>query len=160
MLLVMLTAAAPAEVLKPRGIDRGWKAFTGLENLTGVILCESLTLRERPSSSGRALLTIPGAETRDYGHSPLRIRGEEKNGWILVSYSDLEDGYGWVRGEYVLIDPPWYRADRETAVMAYADRSAPRVALIPKGTVLPIVLSVTDWHCVALAGGGTGWIAR
>ena len=64
-----------------------------------------------------------------------------------------------VRKEYVLIDPSWYRADRETAVMAYADKSAPRVALIPKGTTLPIVLALTDWYCVSM-GGGTGWIAR
>ncbi len=159
LLAMLLVTAVRAEVLPARGIDKGWKKFTGLENVTGVILCRNLTLRAKPSSSSKALMTIDGEATWDYRQSPLRIRGEEKDGWILVSYSDIEDGYGWVRKEYVLIDPAWYRAEKETAVMAYADKTVPRVALIGKGTILPIVMTMSGWYCVSM-GGGTGWIAR
>lgn len=58
VLLTMPAAAPGAEMLKPRAIDKGWKEFTGLVNVTGAALCRMLTLRDGPSGSGRAPLSI------------------------------------------------------------------------------------------------------
>ena len=159
LVLLLCAGSAAAEVLPRAGIDQGWKEYTGQSCVTGVILCDSLTLRAKPSASSKALYTLENKFTRTYKSSSLRILSEPKDGWVEVQYSDLIDGHGYLRAEYVLIDPLWYRAGKETAVYAYGDASAPRVGLLSKGTVLPIIAERDGWYVVSMPAG-SGWIRK
>ncbi len=134
--------AAGAEVLPPYG--------EGQIGLTAVVLCEQLTLRAEPSASAAALQTVP------YGS--LIIVTDQADGWARCVLGDAEDSpAGWVRADYIAIDPAWYRAEKNTPVYAWGDTAAPKVALLDGGTVLPILKDGGEWLIVSLRGAA-GWI--
>ena len=63
---------------------------------------------------------------------------------------------------FLLIQRPetsWYVTVKNTAVYAWNDTSAPKVALLDKGTRLPILKEESDWFVVSLRGA-TGWIHK
>ena len=61
--------------------------------------------------------------------------------------------------DYIVIDPAWYRTDASTPVYAWNDTSAPKVALLDRDTLLPVLKDNGDWIVVSLRGA-TGWIRR
>ena len=89
------------------------------------------------------------------------------NGSIIVVdntqciFSDDVDASpaGWVKAEYLVIDPAWYRTEEETPVYAWNDESAPKVALLNADTKLPILKEEGEWIIVSLRGA-TGWIHK
>ena len=136
--------AARAEIIPPYG--------EGQIGLTAVVLCEELTMREKPSASSRAV------ETLQYGFRPNVMK--ESDGWAYCVDGDSEDSLaGWVRTDYIVIDPAWYRADAATTVYAWNDTAAPKVALLEKGSVLPILKDDGEWLVVSLRGA-SGWIRK
>ena len=58
-----------------------------------------------------------------------------------------------------IVNPTWYRTDDTTPVYAWNDTMAPKVALLSKGTVLPILKDEGEWLIVSLRGA-TGWIYK
>ena len=154
LVLALLSAVVVhAEIIPPYGPGQqiGYPA---------VVLCEELTLREKPSASSRALQTL------NYGDQPIVINAdlptgaEVKNGFVYCTLGDSEDSpCGWINTEYIVINPSWYRTEEKTPVYAWNDTSAPKVALLDKKTTLPILKEEGDWLVVSLRGAA-GWIHK
>ena len=66
---------------------------------------------------------------------------------------------GWVKTDYIVIDPAWYRADSATPVYAWNDTSALKVGLLDSGTILPVLKEEGEWIVVGLRGA-SGWIHK
>ncbi len=145
MMLLSVITAVHAEILPPWG--------EGQIGLEAVVLCESLTLRQKPSADSKAVKKL------SYGDR-FPVQNVE-NGWAQVFLSDAVDAgpSGWVNSDYLIIDPAWYRTDEATPVYAWDDTSAPKVALLDKGTTLPILKDQGEWLIVSLRGA-TGWIHK
>ena len=145
--LVMLLnagSACLAEILPPHG--------EGQIGLQAVVLCDSLTLRQEPSASAKAVETLQ--------YKDLIIVVKQSNGWAYCVLGDAEDSpSGWVNADYIAIDPAWYRTDEATPVYAWNDTAAPKVALLEKDTTLPVLKVEGDWIIVSLRGA-SGWIRR
>ena len=125
-----------------------------------VVLCETLTLRESSSSSSKALQTL------NYGDLPIVVGADlpagprEENGFVYCVLGDSEDSpSGWLNADYLAINPAWYITEKATAVHAWNDSTAPKVALLDKGTRLPILQEEGDWYIVSLRGA-VGWIHK
>ena len=162
-LLMLLTmalcvSAASATILPPAGVDEDFKAWTGIECTPAVVLCESLSLLNARGDQGGTKV-----ETLYYsGETTLPVI-ESWDGYAKIYYSD-GNKTGWVRNDYLLMDPAWYLCDEDMQVYAYPDVMAPRVALLDKGTKLPIITEYDDdtingWVCVSLRGAA-GWIRK
>ena len=134
-----------AEVLAPYG--------EGQIGLQAVVLCDSLTVREQPSVNTRAVRIL---------HSEDRIIvTKQEDGWAQICISDAVDAgpEGWVKTDYIVIDPAWYRADSATPVYAWNDTSALKVGLLDSGTILPVLKEDGEWIVVGLRGA-SGWIHK
>ena len=143
-LILALGCIAFAEIIPAHGY--------GQIGLQSVVLCEKLTLREKPSSSAKAVLTL------NYGDLPIVM--EQEDGWAYCAVGDSEDSpVGWVNADYIAIDPAWYRTEEKTTVYAWDSTSAPKVALLDKNTTLPILKADGDWIVVSLRGA-SGWIHK
>ena len=139
------TARIRAEILPAQGEGQiGYQA---------VVLCESLTVRQERSASSKAV------ETLHYGDTfAVQDRWDV---WASCFTSDDVDAgqTGWVNSDYIIVNPTWYRTDDTTPVYAWNDTMAPKVALLSKGTVLPILKDEGEWLIVSLRGA-TGWIYK
>ena len=158
LMMALGLSSASATILPPVGVDEDYKAWTGIEATPAVVLCESLTVYdERGDQGGRKVSTILYTGTD-------RAVLESWDGWAQIQYSDGAEP-GWVRSDYLLMDPAWYLCDDDVQVRAYPDAMAPCVALLDKGTKLPILTeyddgeSLSGWVCVSLRGAA-GWICK
>lgn len=157
LMLVMLASSASATILPADGVDEDFKAWTGLEATPAVVLCESLSvLNARGDQGGKKVDTLTYT-----GNDILVI--ESWDGYAQVHYSDGRE-LGWVRNDYLLVDPAWYVCDDDMQVYAYPDTMSPRIALLDEGTKLPILTewddgSVNGWVCISLRGAA-GWIRK
>ena len=133
-----------AEIIPPSG--------EGQIGLSAVVLCEDLTLRQAPGTNAGILDTL---------HDGARIIVyEQKDGWAHIFTGDSEDSAeGWVKADYLAIDPAWFKADSATPVYAWNDTSALKVGLLDKDTVLPILKDDGEWLVVGLRGA-SGWIHK
>ena len=119
---------------------------------TGAVLCSSLSVRQEASADSEVVGTL------NYGDRLIVM--EQKDGWAYCAVSDSEDSpLGWVNADYLVIDPAWYRTEKKTAVYAWDDTAAPKVALLDADTRLPILKEEGDWLIVSLRGA-TGWIQK
>ena len=149
--------SALASILPPSGVDEDFKAWTGIECTPAVILCESLTiLDQRGDQGGKAV------DTRYYSGKTIPVI-ESWDGYAKIYYADGTKT-GWVRNEYLMMDPSWYICDEDMQVYAYPDVMAPRIAYLEKNTKLPILTeyddgSIRGWVCVSLRGAA-GWIRK
>ena len=132
-----------AEIIPPRG--------EGQIGLQAVVLCEELSVRDAPQA------TAPAVGKLLYG-TQIIIQ-KEADGWARCFLSDSEGAgpAGWVKTDYLAIDPAWYRTEGQTPVYAWNDTAAPRVALLEKDTLLPVLKQEGDWLTVSLRGAA-GWI--
>lgn len=156
--LLLCVSTASATILPATGVDEDFKAWTGIECTPAVILCQTISVYdERGDQGGKKVDTL-----RYNGESTIPVI-ESWDGWAKIYYSD-GNKTGWVHNEYLLFDPAWYVCDESMAVYAYPDTMAPRVALLDKGTKLPIITEYDDdtingWVCVSLRGA-SGWIRK
>lgn len=154
--LMLMLSTASATILAAAGVDEGFKAFTGIDCTPAVVLCESLSiLNERGDQGGKKV------DTLHYGQTVPVF--ESWDGYAKISYADATK-MGWVRSDYLLMDPAWYVCDEDVQVYAYPDVMSPRVALLDEGTKLPILTewddgSIGRWVCVSLRGAA-GWIRK
>jgi len=145
LLLMAIGTVGFAEIIPAYG--------PGQIGYTAVVLCESLTIRQSPSSSS------PAVGKLNYG---ARILVEPGNGgWGTCFLSDDVDAgpSGFVDEAYLAIDPAWYRTESSTAVYAWNSTSAPKVGLLSRNTTLPILKQEGGWLLVSLRGA-VGWIRR
>ena len=125
-----------------------------------VVLCEELTLREEPDASSKAVQTL------NYGDLPIVVNADlptgakEENGFVYCTLGDSEDSpCGWINSDYIVINPSWYVTETETAVYAWNDTAAPKIALLDKDTRLPILKEEGDWYVISLRGA-VGWMHK
>ena len=154
--LLLCMSTASATILPADGVNEGFKSFTGMDCVSAVVLCESLSvLNARGDQGGKKV------DTLYYGQKVPVI--ESWDGYAKISYADATKT-GWVRNDYLLMDPAWYVCDDDTQVYAYPDTMSPRIALLDEGTKLPIITEYDDdtingWVCVSLRGAA-GWIRK
>ena len=154
-LLLPLTAAH-ATIMAPDGVDVAFYNWTGIACTPAVILCENLSVYDaRGDQGGRKV------DTLHYTGTTIPVI-ESWDGYALIYYSDGNKN-GWVRSEYLLMDPAWYVCDQGTPVYACPETTAPRVGYLATGTQLPIIAEYSDgrreWVCVSLRGA-SGWIRK
>ncbi len=146
-------AAVNAEIIPPEGPGQqiGYPA---------VVLCEKLTLREQPDASSKAVRTLV------YGDMPIVVGADapagarKENGFVYCTLGDSEDSpCGWINADYIAVNPAWYVTEKETAVYAWNDTAALKVALLDKDTRLPVLKEDGDWYVVSLRGA-VGWIHK
>ena len=144
MIVLGSVITAQAEIIPPYG--------EGQIGLSAVVLCENLTLRQAPGADAGILDTL---------HDGARIIvSEQKDGWAHIFTSDSEDSEeGWVKTDYLAIDPAWFRADSSTPVYAWNDTAAPKVGLLDKDTLLPVLKDDGEGIVVGLRGA-SGWIHK
>ena len=125
-----------------------------------VVLCETLTLREKPNTSAKTVKTL------NYGDLPIVVGADlpegpkEENGFVYCTLGDSEDSpCGWINSDYIFINPAWYVTEKKVTVYAWDDISAPKIALLDKDSRLPILKEEEDWYLVSLRGA-VGWIHK
>ena len=134
--------ACHASIIPPQG--------PGQIGYSSVILCDSLSAHQDPSFSS------PSVQTLHYGDKIIVMN--TKDGWAQAALSDDVDGVPvWVNEEFIAVDPSYYRTDEDTAVYAWGDTGAKKVALLDAGVTLPILQDNGDWLVVSLRGAA-GWI--
>ena len=145
MVILAAAVAVQAEIIPPYG--------EGQIGLSAVVLCESLTVRKDPRADSAAVGTLENGQRF--------IVMKQENGWAECCVSDDVDAgpIGWVRSDYIVVDPAWYRTTASTPVYAWNDITAPKVALLDKDTTLPILKDDGVWLVVGLRGA-TGWIRK
>ena len=145
--------AAHAQIIPPYGPGQqiGYPA---------VVLCETLSLRETPSSYSGVIQTLR------YGDTPIVVGADrpsgtmEENGFVYCTLGDSEDSpSGWINADYIIINPSWYVTERSKPVYAWNDTDAPKVALLDRGTQFPILRDEGDWYVISLRGA-VGWIHK
>ena len=127
---------------------------------TAVVLCESLTLREKPNSSSKAVKTLKYGEHVIVVGADTTKGAKKENGFVYCCLNDsIDSPVGWVLADYIVINPAWYVTEKKTTVYAWNDTAALKVALLDKGTTLPILKEEGDWYLVSLRGAA-GWIHK
>ena len=145
-LVLMLggSVAANAEILPSHGF--------GQIGLTSVVLCDSLSLYQKPDTDSKLV------EKLKYGDRVIVT--DQSDGWARCVLGDSEDAEsGWVKSDYIVIDPQWYMTEDSTTVYAWGDAKANKVGLLSKDTRLPILKNDDDWVVVSLRGA-SGWIRK
>ena len=144
LLILMLTVGhSMAEIIPPNGPGQiGYQA---------VVLCNSLSVRETMSTKAKAVKSLRAGDTF--------IVQTVSNGWADVFVSETGGSIGWVLADYIAVDPAWYKCETSTPVFAWGDTAAPKVALLDRGTKLPILKDMGDWLVVSLRGA-SGWIQK
>jgi len=156
--LMLCVSAASASIIPAAGVDEDFKAWTGIECTPAVILCESLSVYDDRGDQGGKKV-----ETLYYSGKDIPVI-ESWDGWAKIYYADGSKT-GWVRNDYLLMDPAWYLCDEDVQVYAYPDVMGPCVAWLSVGTELPIITeyedgeSIAGWVCVSLRGAA-GWIRK
>ena len=158
LLMTMCASYASATILPPDGVSENYKAWTGIECTPAIVLCESLSIYdERGDQGGKKVSARYYSKDGD----PIPVI-ESWDGWAKIYYSD-GNKTGWVRSDYLLMDPAWYLCDDDVQVYAYPDAMAPCVALLDEGTKLPIITQydteTEGWVCVSLRAAA-GWIRK
>lgn len=116
---------------------------------TALVLCQSLTFRDRPDVSGSALAYLPY-------ESVLTCTGNWYPGWLEV----IADGQtGWVREEFLLLDPQYITFAAETPVLAWPSSDAPWIGLLDAGSAVP-VLGEWDEYMIISLRGASGFVAQ
>jgi len=158
LILTLCVSCASATILPPTGVDEDFKSWTGIECTPAVILCQTLSVLDNRGDQGGKKV-----ETLRYSGQTIPVI-ESWDGYAKIYYSD-GNKTGWVRNDYLMMDPAWYLCDEDVQAYAYPDTMAPRVALLDKGTKLPILTeyddgqSLSGWVCVSLRGAA-GWIRK
>jgi len=115
------------------------------EGNIGFVLCESLSIRERPEFQAPIVATMMYQST-------LTILGESDS-WYHIRYAGMERTVeGWIRSEYVIKNPQYYIARGETPAYSHNAPNAKRVGLIDTGAQLVIIDEIEGYYIVSLRG--------
>lgn len=151
-LFVLISTACYAEIIPAGNIDTSFYEWTGIETTPAVILCESLSVYNQ-RENGKKVDTLLGSG----GKATIPVI-EYWDGWAKIYYQDGKKT-GWVRSDYLLMNPACYVTDEATSVYAYMDDMAPKIALVEKGEKLPIIYDAGEWVVVSIRNAA-GWIKK
>ncbi|MBE5802789.1 MAG: hypothetical protein E7319_10975 [Clostridiales bacterium] len=146
LIVIMILSTAQAQVIEP---VEYYELGSGIVAYDAYVLCDSLTLRAEPDVNSSSLRTL------SYGQK-LQVSMRQGE-WYQVYLN--ESRKGWVRYEYILVNPAIYVTEKETPAYAYGSRYAPRVALLSAGERLPIIHSTAAYYVVSLRGA-SAWIEK
>ena len=149
LMMTLLCTTAHALVVEPEEYNTSFAEKTGLYAYDGYVLCDSLTLRSKPDINSKSLRSLKNGQK-------LLISMREGE-WYHVYVSEHVEG--WVKSEYVLVNPPLYVTEAETPAYAYGSRYAPRVALLSKNETLPIIHTTEDYYIISLRGA-SAWVEK
>lgn len=112
----------------------------------GFVLCESLSLKENPNALSKTL------DTLEYGTNCTIV--EENDSWYKVVYLGKQDQRpsGWVRKDYVLVNPSYFTPDGETPVYAIPSADSKRIGLILDTESYPIIDEYNGFLAISLRG--------
>ena len=125
--------------------DAGALAGSEADAVPGFVLCQSLTMRESASASAKAVHTLVYGDTVD-------ILAQDGVFTQVAAGDGAQRVRGWVRGEYLLVDPVMYVSAGETAVYAYPGEDAPRVGLLSGGETHPVIARLSGYIVISLRG--------
>ena len=109
---------------------------------SGYILCETLSARSSPDASSNLMFSLT------YGNW-VQIM-QKQGAWYQIIWNGKR---GWVRNEYVLINPEIFYPYAETAVYALPDKNAKRVGLLSASDIgYPIISQYGDFWVISLRG--------
>ena len=111
----------------------------------GFVLCQTLTMRESAAASAKAVHTLVYGDTVD-------ILAQDGVFTQVAAGDGAQRVRGWVRGEYLLVDPVMYVSAGETAVYAYPGEDAPRVGLLSGGETHPVIARLPGYIVISLRG--------
>lgn len=149
LIMMLLCTSAHALVVEPEEYNTAFADKTGLYAYDGYVLCDSLTLRSKPDINSKSL--------RSLSHGQKLLISMREGEWYHVYVSEHVEG--WVKSEYVLVNPPLYVTEAETPAYAYGSRYAPRVALLSKNETLPIIHTTEDYYIISLRGA-SAWVEK
>ena len=125
--------------------DAGALAGSEADAVPDFVLCQSLTMREIASASAKAVHTLVYGDTVD-------ILAQDGVFTQVAAGDGAQRVRGWVRGEYLLVDPAMYVSAGETAVYAYPGEDAPRVGLLSGGETHPVIARLPGYVVISLRG--------
>ena len=149
LMMMLLCQSAFALVVEPEEYNTSFAEKTGIFAYDAYVLCDSLTLRAKPDINSKSLRSLKNGQK-------LLISMREGE-WYHVYVSEHVEG--WVKSEYVLVNPPLYVTEAETPAYAYGSRYAPRVALLSKNETLPIIHTTEDYYIISLRGA-SAWVEK
>ena len=88
-----------------------------------------------------------------YG-TTLTCTGEKHPGWLEVTAAEQT---GWVREEFLLLNPSYLTFAEETPVLAWPSAEASWIGLLSAGTSAP-VLGEVDGYIVISLRGASGFV--
>ncbi len=141
LLLACSSAAAGAEIIPSVGM--------GQVGFQAVVLCHSLTVRESRDAASRAVNVLHAGD--------LFITQSTVDGWCNCFLHENQGRDGWVKAEYVAVDPAWYRVEKPTPVYPWNREGALRVGLLEAGEKYPVLMAEGEWIVIGLRGA-SGWI--
>lgn len=119
---------------------------------TAFVLCESLTIRNSPMVNAVSLGTL------GYG-ATCTVHSQSDNWYYISAYKSGNRIFGWIRNEYVLLNPSYYSPSAESPVYAYNSTSAKRVGLIDAGQSFPIIADLNGFYVISIRGG-SGFVVK
>lgn len=138
---LLLCSCAAAEVVPPTGM--------GQIGYSAVVLCQTLTVRKDRNTSSKAVATLRWGD--------VFATSATVDGWCDCYLHENQGLTGWVKAEYVTVDPAWYLTKRATTVCAWNDDAAAHVGLLDAGERYPILKAEGEWVLIGLRGAA-GWI--
>ena len=111
----------------------------------GVVISQSVSLREAPSTGAKLLLSIPNGAVIDIF--------SESNGWYAVRCWDektMTRREGYLRADFVVQDPAFVTTTQSTYVYAMPSRNAKKVGQLVSGTQLVVIGEFNDFWVVNL----------
>lgn len=111
----------------------------------GIVISQSVSLREAPSTGARRIASIPNGSVLDLL--------DEQNGWYYVRCWDSKtqtEMEGYVVVDYVVRDPLFVTTTKSTYVYSTPDRGSKKVGQLVSGTQLVVIGEWGDFWVVNL----------
>lgn len=151
--LMTICVGSMAEIIPGEEIYQDFYEWTGIKTTPAVVLCESLSICNDRDGRGEKVATLLGT-----GGKQIVPVIEAWDGWAQIYFHDGSEK-GWVRSDYLLMNPAVYVTEESTAVYAYDDYMAPKVGLLEMGEKLPVILEKEEWVLVSIRNAA-GWIRK
>lgn len=146
----MVLAAAFAAADGYENGDNWDRRYTGTGGIaTAEVISKSVTLRDKPSMSGRSVVSIPS-------ESYLMVLDMVNDSWVKVEWqkSGGKVYQGYVRSEYIVVNPEYITLRRSnTPAHSMPARGSKLLGSLAKMTRLRVIGTWDNYYCVFLRGG-------
>jgi len=110
----------------------------------GIVISSSVSLRAEPSTSAKLVTTLSNDDNFDVVMS--------NGSWYFIKYRDKNNKpfEGWVRSEYIVLNPDIVVTNQLAPAYAYPNSGAKHVGQLTKGTRLVVIETYGNYYCVNL----------